>query len=132
MELKERVDRHENKLTKIETVVVNLSKTQDKMADGLTSIAESLQKQDVLYEKFINAEINTKDEFNRVYEKIEEHKILNESTFKRIWNKITLLEPIIVLLKYHKFTFLMGLGLYALTFEEIRESVALQIVKILG
>lgn len=130
--LKDRVDSHENKLTKIETVVVGLSKTQDKMADGLTSIALSLQKQEVIYEKFINLEVNTKDEFNRVYTKIEEHKEYNEGMFKRIWIKLTTLEPVVFLFKYHKITALVALGFYSLTFKEIRDSIILKVLEFLG
>lgn len=146
--LEQKLYEHESKLVKVETILERVAINQDKMAEAMTQISASVIKQELILEKLSNLEANAKGSFERVHSRIDkvctdiremsvklEH---SESTVCDIKSNIVRLERkdeehddkfddlelFTLIKKYPVLTILIGLGIFSLTFDPIRESLA--------
>lgn len=145
--IEQKLYEHESKLVKVETILERVAVNQDKMAEAVAQISTSIIKQELILEKLSHLETNSKGSFERVHSRIDrldnENKYLSakiehsDATLLDIKGNINRLEDkdeehdtkmaeleiFAVIKKYPLVTVLLGLGLYSLTFEPIRESV---------
>lgn len=113
----EKFNLHEKQLMKLETVLDRVTANQDKMADSISSIALSLQKQELLLEKITNLDLNTKDSFARVHIRITDNKKSIDDKLVTIDKKLINLEIVSTLIKYPALLSFIAYGMYV-TFDK--------------
>ena len=139
---------HESKLAKVETILERVALNQDRMAEAVGQISSSIVKQELILEKLSFLETNSKGSFERVHTRIDtvctdirelfnkmEHSdssicdiksnlVRLEKKDEEYDDKFVDLELFTLIKKYPVITILVGLGVFSLTFEPIRESLA--------
>ena len=117
------VTEHESKLVRVEVILERVATNQDRMAEAISSISESIVKQELLLEKLTNLEENTKASIGRVHKRIDQVEGDSKGRAETINKSLTTLEPIIVMLNNPKMTmFLIG-ALYLVAIEDVRKAV---------
>lgn len=146
----ERFNDHDVKLTKLETVLERVDNNQSSMADSISSIAISMQKQELLLEKITNLEVNTRNSFDRVHSRIDvaiedelnRFKVLElkladkeealrnklDASDSSIASKFKSLNPILVLLENKKLAILSAVGIYAMAIKDFRDPVLQSVI----
>mgnify|MGYP000745984200 CR=1 FL=1 len=132
----DKVEKHETKLVRIETILERVATNQDKMAEALSSISDSILKQELLLEKLTNLEENTKISINRVHKRIdsvdEKMKVkADQDDVEEHANKLKILEPVIFFSKYPKLAVMIIASMYLFTIKEVRD-VIFNIFKVIG
>ena len=146
--LEQKLYEHESKLVKVETILERVAINQDKMAEAMTQISASVIKQELILEKLSNLEANAKGSFERVHNRIDvvckdlrelytkmEHSdsaicdiksniVRLEKKDEEHDDKFVDLELFTLIKRYPVLTVLIGLGIFSLTFDPIRESLA--------
>lgn len=134
----ERLYDHESKLAKVETILERVALNQDKMADAVSQISNSIVKQELILEKLSFLETNSKGSFERIHLRIDavEHKaectseglINTNNNVKRVesdtqenTDKLSELEIFSMLRKYPLGAVMIILGAYSITFQETRD-----------
>lgn len=132
---------HESKLVKVETILERVAINQDKMAEAVAQISNSILKQELILEKLSHLETNAKGSFERVHSRIDkvcaqvhetnvkvEHMECDIVDVKDITkvhdDSLESLEVFMMIKKYPIISALVALGAYSLTFEPIRNSVS--------
>lgn len=131
---------HESKLVKVETILERVAINQDKMAEAVAQISNSILKQELILEKLSHLETNAKGSFERVHARIDkvctqvhenntktEHIEYDINDLKDITKvhdeSLESLDIFIMIKKYPVISGLVGLGAYSLTFEPIQNMV---------
>lgn len=146
--IEQKLYEHESKLVKVETILERVAVNQDKMAEAMTQISASVIKQELILEKLSNLEANSKGSFERVHSRIDRVCLDIRELFTKIEHsdssicdiksniirlekkdeehddKFTDLELFTLIKKYPVITILIGLGVFSLTFDPIRESLS--------
>ena len=137
--MENKIVEHDLQLVKIETVLERVARNQDKLStsqektnDTISSIAISIQKQELLLEKITNLETNTKDSFKRAYETMDEFKIDFNNEIDSLDKKIKVFDPISTLIKNKYLTLLAIIGCYSIAIQEVRLSVFTFLAKFWG
>jgi hypothetical protein len=118
-----KVERHETKLVKIETILERVAVNQDNMAKSLASISTSISKQELLLEKLTNLEVNTKESINRIHRRIDD-EVANRNEKLQILDKaIVDLDLARVLSKYPKVAIAVFVVSYLFTIKEFRDII---------
>lgn len=132
---------HESKLVKVETILERVAINQDKMAEAVAQISNSILKQELILEKLSHLETNSKGSFERVHARIDkvctqvhesstktEHIEYDINDLKDITKvhdeSLESLEIFMMIKKYPVVSGLVALGAYSLTFEPIRNTVS--------
>lgn len=137
----ERLYDHESKLAKVETILERVALNQDKMADAVSQISNSIVKQELILEKLSFLETNSKGSFERIHLRIDavenrtectaESLINTNNSIKRVeadtkenTDKLNDLEIFAMIRKYPLGAIMILLGMYSMTFQETRDLVA--------
>ena len=70
-DIRDKIFDNESKLARVEAILERVAVNQDKMADSMGQISASLVKQEVILEKLMTLESNSKGSFERVHLKID-------------------------------------------------------------
>jgi len=121
--LQHKVDKHETKLVKIETILERVAVNQDHMAESLASISTSISKQELLLEKLTNLEANTKDSINRIHKRIDDEITIRNEKIEVVNKAIIELDLARALSKYPKLATAFFIVAYLFTIKEFRDVV---------
>lgn len=119
--LQHKVDKHETKLVKIETILERVAVNQDHMAESLSSISTSISKQELLLEKLTNLESNTKDSINRIHKRIDNEINIRNEKLETVNNTLLELDLARALSKYPKLATAVVIVAYLFTIKEFRD-----------
>lgn len=117
------VTEHESKLVRVEVILERVATNQDRMAEALTSISDSIVKQELLLEKLTHLEEDTKGSIGRVHKRIDSVAVDSKERIDSVNAKVNVMEPIIVMLKNPKMTMLILGALYVIAVEDLRKAV---------
>ena len=121
--LHSRVEKHEAKLVKIETILERVAVNQDKMAESLSSISTSISKQELLLEKLTNLETNTKDSINRIHKRIDDEIEVRNEKLSTVNKALLDLDLARSLSKYPKLATAVLVVAYLFTIKEFRDVI---------
>lgn len=124
--LASKVDRHESQLVRVETILERVATNQDKMSEAISSISNSILKQELLLEKLTSLEADTKEANKRVHSRVDEtiefiRDVKKEmlSLNKETKDKFEILKPVLFFAQYPKLAFLSIAGLVVLTMSDL-------------
>ena len=112
----QRLTQHDVQLAKIET-------TLDQMAKSLDRLSNSLEKQAELIVSFVNAESDFKASVARVHDRIDQTREEINLLEARCGDFQKSIAPITFFVKNPKVAAMTAIGLYVLTFKEVRDAV---------
>ena len=112
----QRLTQHDVQLAKIET-------TLDQMAKSLDRLSNSLEKQSDLIVSFVNAESNFKASVARIHDRIDQTREEINLLEARCGDFQKSIAPITFFVKNPKVAAMTAIGLYVLTFKEVRDAV---------
>ena len=111
-----RLTQHDVQLAKIET-------TLEQMAKSLDRLSNSLEKQAELIVSFVNAESDFKASVARVHDRIDQTREEINLLEARCGDFQKSIAPITFFVKNPKVAAMTAIGLYVLTFKEVRDAV---------
>ena len=112
----QRLTQHDVQLAKIET-------TLEQMAKSLDRLSNSLEKQSDLIVSFVNAESDFKASVARVHDRIDQTREEINLLEARCGDFQKSIAPITFFVKNPKVAAMTAIGLYVLTFKEVRDAV---------
>ena len=111
-----RLTQHDVQLAKIET-------TLEQMAKSLDRLSNSLEKQSDLIVSFVNAESDFKASVARIHDRIDQTREEINLLEARCGDFQKSIAPITFFVKNPKVAAMTAIGLYVLTFKEVRDAV---------
>lgn len=122
-EIESRVSSHETKLVKIETILERVANNQDSLTESMAEISKSMQKQELLFEKLVNLETNTKSSIDRLHKRIDGTNEKVSDNFLFCNEKFKIIEPILFFIKRPKMFIVLISSCYLITIKEVRDVV---------
>lgn len=118
-----RINEHESKLVKVETILERVALNQDSMAESLAAMTKSMGKQELILEKLANLEENTKGSINRIHDRIDREASERSGKFKIIDQTLSELDLARTFSKYPKIATAVLIAAYLFTIKEFRDVV---------
>ena len=119
--LHSRINEHESKLVRVETILERVALNQDSMAESLKAITESMGKQELILEKLAHLEENTKGSINRIHSRIDGEITIRNEKLESIQETLSELDLARTFSKYPKLATAAFVVLYLLTIKEFRD-----------
>lgn len=116
-----RVEQHENKLVKIETILERVASNQDRLADSIATISASIVKQELLLEKLGNLEENTKMSINRLHKRVDDEAKTRDEKLSYVEKALNELDLARTFSKYPKLAIAVFMILYLFSIKEFRD-----------
>jgi len=120
-ELHNKLNEHESKLVKVETILERVALNQDSMAESLQAITTSMGKQELILEKLAHLEENTKGSINRIHSRIDSEIELREGKLKVVNTALSELDLARTFSKYPKLAIAVVVVAYLFTIKEFRD-----------
>ena len=121
--LHNRINEHESKLVKVETILERVALNQDSMAESLAAITKSMGKQELILEKLANLEENTKGSINRLHARLDRETDERSSKVKQIEESISELDLARTFSKHPKIALAVLVLAYLFTIKEFRDII---------
>ena len=122
-ELHHKLNEHESKLVKVETILERVALNQDSMAESLQAITKSMGKQELILEKLAHLEENTKGSINRIHTRIDKEIEAREEKLKVVNTALNDLDLARILSKYPKIALAVFITSYLFTIKEFRDVI---------
>ena len=122
-ELHSKINEHESKLVKVETILERVALNQDSMAESLQAITKSMGKQELILEKLAHLEENTKGSINRIHTRIDKEIEAREEKLKVVNIALNDLDLARILSKYPKIASAVLITSYLFTIKEFRDVI---------
>lgn len=116
-----RINQHESKLVKVETILERVALNQDSMAESLSAITKSMGKQELILEKLAHLEENTKGSINRIHDRIDKEIEERKEEDTEIKTTLSELDLARTLSKYPKLAAAVLVVAYLFTIKEFRD-----------
>lgn len=122
-ELHSKINEHESKLVKVETILERVALNQDSMAESLQAITKSMGKQEIILEKLTHLEENTKGSINRLHTRIDKEVEAREEKLKVVNIALNDLDLARILSKYPKIALAVFITSYLFTIKDFRDAI---------
>ena len=128
MEIESRVQKHENKLARIEAVLESIADNQKTTSNTMKELSKTMAKTEVLLEKITNLKDTTDSSIDRLHKRIDtvDNTLVTKSDNNELIElkeKVKRLEPLVLVLKFPKLVSSIFIFGYLFAIQEVREII---------